>query len=403
MFLVNVRKRAASTRPFSLGVSLMLAVTAIARIASAAPIVPANDEIVVETLPLVAGWAREERLLRRELAQRPRDPGVAVAAAKAFLELARSQGDARYAGRAMGALQAWDPVSAETTPAAVLVMRATVAQFLHDFEGAETTLRMALAREPSNGQALITLATILRVRGRYTESDVICRSLREAGPVLYGVACLAENAGLRGDHAGARKALHGLLDDAALQDPRNAGTRQWLLTSVAEVEELAGRPIDADAAYRQALSAERSGYLLLAYSDFLQRRGRASEVAALLAKEPRSDAVLLRLASAIRSSPGQTASPEARELQARFAAAALRPGTTSAHAREEALFALDVQDDPRQALALARLNVRLQREPIDLLLFARAAVAARDEGARQEVRTLLQQIGLKDARIDGIL
>ena len=303
----------------------------------------------------------------------------------------------------MGALQAWDPASADTTPAAVLVMRATVAQFLHDFDGAEATLKMALAREPSNGQAWITLATILRVRGRYAESDAACRSLRQVGPVLYGVACLAENAGLRGDHAAARTALQGLLADAALQDPRHAGTRQWLLTSVAEVEELAGRPMDAEAAYRQALTAERSGYLLLAYSDFLQRRGRASEVAALLAKEPRSDAELLRLASANRSGSGQTASPEARELQARFAAAALRPGTTSAHAREEALFALDVQDDPQHALALARLNVQLQREPIDMLLFARAAVAARDDAARREVRTLLQQTGLKDARIDAIL
>ena len=87
-------------RPFLVGVSLMLAVTATARMAFAAPSVPANDEIVVETLPFVAGWAREERRLRRELAQRPRDAGVAVAAAKAFLELARAQGDARYAGRA---------------------------------------------------------------------------------------------------------------------------------------------------------------------------------------------------------------------------------------------------------------------------------------------------------------
>ncbi|MEJ7687935.1 MAG: hypothetical protein WKG52_13640 [Variovorax sp.] len=371
--------------------------------AQAQPRVPASDEVIVETLPFVAGWAREERRLRRELAQRPRDESVAIAAAQAYLELARSQGDARYAGRAMGALQAWEPVSAESTPASVLVMHATVAQFLHDFDGAEATLKMALAREPSNAQAWITLATILRVRGRYAESDTACRSLARVGPALYGVACLAENAGLRGDHVAARTALQGLLADAALQGPRNAGTRQWLLTSVAEIEELAGRPAAADAAYRQALDAERSGYLLLAYSDFLQRRGRAVEVAALLAKEPRSDAVLLRLAAAHRSGPGQPTSPEARELQARFEAAAVRPGTAAVHAREEALFALDVQDDPQQALALARLNVQLQREPIDLLVFARAAVAAHDEAARREVKALLQRIGLKDARIDAIL
>lgn len=375
---------------------LVLATVVLAGAAGAAPRVPASDEDIVETLPSIAGWSREERRLRRELAQSPRDEGAAIAAAQAYLALARAQGDARYAGQAMAALQPWEPVSAGATPPAVLVMHATVAQFLHDFDGAEATLKMALARQPTHAQAWITLATLLRVRGRYAESDAACRALGRVGPALYAIACLAENAGLRGEYAVARSALQGLLADPALR----AGTRQWLLNSVAEVEERAGRPAAAELAYRQALAAERSGYLLLAYSDFLQRRGRAAEIAPLLGKEPRSDAVLLRLAVAGR---GDAAQREAQELQARFAAAALRPGTAAVHGREEALFALEVQGDARRALALARVNVQLQREPIDLLLFARAAAAARDQAARGEVKALLQQTGLRDARIDAIL
>ncbi|HUD33394.1 MAG TPA: hypothetical protein VMR43_10335 [Variovorax sp.] len=375
--------------------------------AQAFPRVPASDDVVVEKLPFVAGWANDERRLRRELAQRPRDPDTAIAVARSYLELARSQGDARYAGHAIGALQAWQPITAPGTPASVMVMHATVAQFLHDFDGAEATLEAALRREPANPQAAITLATILRVRGRYAESDIACRALAPAGQPLYAAACLAENAGLRGEHDAARTALQGLLAAPALQGPRNAGMRQWLLTSIAEVEELAGRPAAAEAAYREALKAERSGYVLLALSDFLLRQDRPGEVAGLLAREPRSDAVLLRLASARSRSPGSAPgpreSPEAAELRARFEAAALRPGTTTAHAREEAMFALDVQGDAPRALALARANVGLQREPIDLLLFARAAVAARDGAARQEVRALMKTIGLRDARIDAIL
>ncbi|SDE00406.1 hypothetical protein SAMN05444679_11615 [Variovorax sp. CF079] len=379
---------------------LVPAFVVLAGAAGAAPRVPASDEAIVETLPSIAGWSRDEHRLRRELAQSPRDEGVAIAAAQAYLDLARAQGDARYAGYAMAALQAWEPVSAGATPPAVLVMHATVAQFLHDFDGAEATLKMALARQPTHAQAWITLATILRVRGRYSESDAACRALGRVGPALYAIACLAENAGLRGEHAAARSALQGLLADPALAHPRQAGTRQWLQTSVAEIEERAGRPAAAELAYRQALDTERSGYLLLAYSDFLQRHGRAAEIAPLLGKEPRNDAVLLRLAVAGRRDSAQR---EVQELQARFAAAALRPHATSVHAREQALFALDVQGDARRALALARVNVQLQREPIDLLLFARAAVAARDEAACGEVKTLLQQTGLRDARIDAIL
>ncbi|MFS2049063.1 hypothetical protein ACEN8K_08910 [Variovorax sp. CT11-76] len=169
---------------------------------------------------------------------------------------------------------------------------------------------------------------------------------------------------------------------------------------------LARRPAEADAAYRKALAAERSGYLLLAYSDFLQRAGRVGEIPSLLAKEARSDAVLLRLAIArmhpnARPAP-RAVVPEAEELRERFEAAALRPGTTAQHAREEAMFALDVQGDAKRAVELARLNLRLQREPIDLLVFARAASAAGDAAAREEARALMREIGLKDARVDAI-
>lgn len=390
-------RRTASATAWVAGAALALAAFA----THAVPRMPASDDEVVETLPVVAGWSVEQRRLRRELAQRPNDEATAIAAASTYLDLAREQGDARYAGYAMGALQAWEATPPAQTPPAVLVMRATVAQFLHDFDGAEATLRMALARRPNDAQAWITLATILRVRGRYNESDAACRSLGRSGPAFYGVACLAENAGLRGNHADARQALQALLADPALRDADKAGTRQWLLTSVAEVEELAGRQAEADAAYRKAVAAQRSGYLLLAYSDYLQRVGRHAEIPKLLANEARSDAVLLRLAIAGAAARDKSAQAEADELRQRFEAAALRPGTTALHAREEAMFALDVQNDPKRALELARLNLRLQREPIDFLVFARAASAASDTTARDEVKALMQQIGLKDARVDA--
>jgi Tfp pilus assembly protein PilF len=370
----------------------------------AAPRVPAGDDVIVETLPAIAGWSLEQRRLRQALAQHPHDEATAITAAQAYLELARTQGDARYAGYAIGALQAWDSTAEMQTPPAVLVMRATVAQFLHDFDAAETTLKSALSRQPGNAQAWITLATILRVRGRYAESDAACRALGRAGPAFYGLACLAENAGLRGDHASARDTLRSLLADPNLQGAQQAGTRQWLFTTLAEVEELAGRPTVAEALYKQALQAERSGYLLIAYSDFLLRQKRPAEVPALLAKEPRSDAVLLRLAiAARRADSAGIARQDSEELQARFDAAAQRPGNAEAHAREGALFALDVQGDARRALDLARVNVRLQREPIDLLLLARAAAAANDEEARSELRALMQKTGLRDARIESLL
>ena len=379
--------------------------------AHATPFTPTDDATVVEQLPTLAAWSRDERRLRRELARQPRDSRLAIEAAQSLLQQARAQGDARYAGRAMGVLQAWQPMTAASPPP-ILVMHATVAQYLHDFDGAARSLNWALAANPRDAQGWLTLATIYRVQGDYAKSDAACRAVGQQGQPLYAAACLAENAGLRGDYDSARATLHNLLASRLLRDPRQAATRQWLWASVAEVEELAGRPAAAEAAYRQTRGAGESTYDALAYSDFLLHQQRPAEVLPLLAAEPGSDAVLLRraiaeeqLAARQKSPPGKpgTLKEDVDELAARFEAAALRPGATRVHAREHALFALDVQHDPQRALTLARQNVQLQREPIDLLLFARAAAAADDAAAKREVAALMRKIGLEDARVKALL
>lgn len=393
------RRHGAHWRPLALG--LAVAGSALATV-HAAPRLPASDDQVVETLPGGPGAAKAKRRLRASLQERAGEPAAAVEAAQAYLTLARTQGDARYAGQALAALRAWDAVPAAQTPPEVLVMRATIQQFVHDFDGAEASLKAALARRPADAQAWLTQATLLRVRGRLAESDAACRATGRAGPAVYGIACLAENAALRGRHDEARATLRTLLQDAPLQTDRLAGVRQWLWTTLAEVEERAAQPAAAEAAYREALLLGRDGYLRLAYADFLLQQDRASEVPPLLRAEPRSDPVLLRLAIAERRTSGRPGEA-AEELADRFAAEALRPAGAAGHAREQALFALDVQGNAKQALALARQNIGQQREPTDLLLLARAAHAAGDPAALAEARRVRDEIGLRDARIDALL
>ena len=62
------------------------------------------------------------------------------------------------------------------------------------------------------------------------------------------------------------------------------------------------------------------------------------------------------------------------ELAARFDATRRRGDTV--HRREEARYALEVEDDPARALALARANFAVQKEPADVRLLADAARAA---------------------------
>jgi len=182
-----------------------------------------------------------------------------------------------------------------------------------------------------------------------------------------------------------------------------ASTRSWLLTTLAEVEQRAGRPDIAESTFKQALAVESGGYTLLTYTDFLMDLQRDAEALALLTPQPRTDAVLLRLAiaGARLKSPG--ASADARQVRDTIAQANLRPDARGTHAREQAMFALEVEAMPAAALALARENVRRQREPLDLLVLARSARAAGDENAIREVDQLRREMGLRDRRLDALL
>src|SRR2546427_2973487 len=122
-----------------------LAIASFAAAACAAPYVPKDDTTVLERLPVRPGdpVARELRQLRAELTANPRKRETAVRLAERYFALASSEGDPRYVGYAQAALKTWGDLPAP--PLDVLVMRAILHQYSHDFSGAmrdpETTTR----------------------------------------------------------------------------------------------------------------------------------------------------------------------------------------------------------------------------------------------------------------------
>jgi tetratricopeptide (TPR) repeat protein len=363
----------------------------------AEPIVPRSDAEVVERLPGASGERATERRLRRELAARPDDVPLAVAVARRHLAQARALGDPRHAGLAMAALQRWpDPA---TAPDEVLLLQATLAQYQHEFDGATARLERLLARTPRQPQAWLTLATLRRVQGRYEASDAACAEVASAGATLHALACRAENDALRGRYDAARTALNRLLATPRLE----AETRGWLLTTLAELEDRAGARAAADAAWRAALAADASPYAVLGRADHLIDSGRHAEALMLLADQPSGDGVLLRRAIAGRRGGAVTAAADAREVRERYAQAALRAQAQARHAREQAMFALWIDNDPRRACTFARENVRHQREPLDLLVLAQCARADGDAAARRQVAALVAELGLVDRRIEALL
>ncbi len=374
-------------RPIGRGMAPALLWAGLSALGHAAPTLPTNDDAVVAQLPARVGPVQDAG----RVATGPRD---ALRAARAYLEAAREQGDARFAGLALGALQAWR--QPQRDPLDIVVMQATVAQHVHDFERAAKLLQTALGRDPRQAQGWLTLATVRRVQGRLAASDAACARLAAAGQPVYGAACLAENRALRGDTDAARVAFERLLASS-----RNAALSAWLRVSLAQACELAGEPAVAEVHYRRALTLFPTPFARLALADLLLAGRRPAEAASVLDGMPPGDAVLLRRAIAARALGRDDALELARRLGDRFDAASAR-GDDGSHLRERARHALALAGDAGKARRLARRNLDRQREPADWLILAQAHAALGDHDGLRRLLATMTDLGIRDARVEAL-
>jgi hypothetical protein len=316
-------------------------------------------------------------------------PAQAAAWAARLMAQARAEGDPRHAGEALALLQPW--ASQARAPADVVVALADAEQHLHAFDAARTRLEALAQREPAQAQAWLMLATLHRLQGRWSASNAACARLLALRVQPYADACVAENDALGGRFDAARQRLLRWLGD-----PRAAAQRGWLAAVLGHVAELAGDDRAAERAYRMAVAAGGDRAAAIALADLLLRTGRHAQVRPLLAGQPASDAVLLRVA---RADPHDEVGRDAiGTLRERFRQAQQRGDTATQHARERAQAALYLDRDAAAALHWAEVNLRAQREPLDLALWLEAAVAAGDAAAQRRARAAVEAMGRADAR-----
>jgi tetratricopeptide (TPR) repeat protein len=339
----------------------------------AAPYIPASGQLVVETVPRRGDPAQQElRRLRSQLNASPNDIALAATIARRYIALARSETDPRYLGYAESALAPWWQQAAPPTD--VRLLRATLLQSTHQFTPALADLKAVLASEPQNVQAWLTQATVQTVQGDYSGATVSCARVSGLSIELVGITCIANIGAVTGKAAASEQ-----LPDLTLSRSSNApqDLRVWALTLLAEMAQRRGDATTSEARFRRALTlSPRDSYLLGAYADLLLEQNRAADVLELLRDQERIDALLLRRALALQQAGKQSAmQADVRELAARFDAAAQRGDTV--HQREQARFELVLRHDAKTALALARKNWEVQKEPADIRIYLQAAVQAR--------------------------
>lgn len=364
-------------------------------LAAAAPFVPRDDAVVLETLPGKPGdpTAAELRRLRAAVAAAPTDAEAVARLARRYFDLAMQEGDPRYVGYAEAVLRPWPETAG--TPAEMLVLHGKLRQYRHDFPRAMADFDLALKADPANFAARAWRAAILMVQADYAGVRRECSLLAPYASELQAVACVAYIDATTGNARAAYGRLSAALARAADIEPER---QLWIQTRLAEMAWRFGDPGIAERHFRAGLRlGVNDNFLLAAYADFLLEQGRAAEVMPLLKGWARSDTLLLRLALAARSLKLAEGERYARTLGERFADAALRG--EKLHLQEEARYLLDIKGDALAALAAASENYRTQREPRDALILIEAAFAARDPAAAAPALQWLESSGFESARL----
>ena len=361
-----------------------LSLAAVASSAAEATFKPSDDATVLERLPAASRLA-ELAPLRQAVQTHPERLRPALKLARAYIDLSRARADPRYLGYAEATLAPWPD-----GPAAVTVLRATVAQSRHEFEHALKLLDDVLAQEPGNGQARLTRAIIHQVRGRLDAAAADCRQLIGHTTTLVFMICYSNVESLSGELDSAYDKLAQALNDT---HKPSATVAVWARTVLGEMAVRQGRTAAAARHYKKALEvAPDDIYLQAAYADLLLDRGDNAAVIRLLSERERQDVLLLRLALAGKGTP--EGERWADMLADRFAAAARRGDTT--HAREHARFVLDIQNNPDAALQLARDNWQIQKEPADSRILLRTARAAGQPAAAKPALDWMQAHDFQD-------
>jgi Tfp pilus assembly protein PilF/1,2-phenylacetyl-CoA epoxidase PaaB subunit len=371
----------------------------VSSLAMAAPYTPKSDDTVLERVRTNLNDTQTAKLreMRRALEADPQNGRLAATLARAYIERSRTEADPRYIGRAQAALAPWWTM--ETPPQALLVLRATILQSLHQFPDAIADLEKAVKQDRFDPQAWVTLATVQAVTGDLDGAKRSCVPLFQSSTELVAVTCVTSVASVGGQ---ATKAF----DTLKLALERNQGRatiseKLWAYTTLAETAVRANRT-DAATYYRQALALnEPDVYLIASYADYLLERGRAREVMALIGNNIRPDALLLRLILAEKALNAPMLKAHVDTMKARMAASRARGDTV--HRREEAIFTLHALGDAGTALELARANFGVQKEPIDVRILLESAIAARQFTAARPALEFFKQTRLEDAAITKLV
>lgn len=366
--------------------------------------IPSDDSTVIDELPSAVIKLSQQLRQQRQVNVSNRTAEDLLQEAARSYRIATADSSPRAYGRTLAILRGW-PQALEQPPGYHVLM-AAVLQHNHEFTLAIEHLDQALAMEPDNAQALLIKAQIGMVTGEHAMARDNCNTLRSLVHPSLHLNCQAQLDGVTGNAAPALAALEQSLDNGR---PPAGANRVELLLSAAVIAHRLGLSDHARQRYLEVLQqTPRNVYALTRFGDLLLETGLAGQLVTLLDAYPAESLnteLRILLAEALQAIGSSEASARARvltdTLEQEFSIALMR-GEALPH-KTYARFSLNLLERPGQALAAAKENWTLQREPSDTLLLARAALAAEDQETLEQVRQWVSNTGLESRQLDSVL
>ena len=368
--------------------------------ASAAPYIPQDESQILERLPYRAENAeiRGIKSLQQNLAKNQANADLSAELAERYYQQALRQGDPRYIGYAESVLLPWKKQN--NPPAKIRLVRAEIAQFLHDFPSAKTDLDAILQAEPDHLGARAVRAILLLVQAEFKSAREDCRQLALRSPSLIAKACELTVRAINGEALVAYEALRTALQQSP-QAPSNE--RRWVITRLAEIAQRLELNGEAEQHFQRAIALDSNDqYLLASYADFLLDQGQAQKAAQLLRGKERNDVLLFRWALAEKILRSSLADELKQQISERITAA--RQRGDKLHLADEASYELHFRHNAPAALKLAQENwASLQREPSDVRLLLETAMAAGDATAAAPAIHWMQETRHEDPRLRQLM
>jgi len=256
----------------------------------------------------------------------------------------------------------WRASPAKTPEA--LLQGAWLAQAEHQFDEARALIAQALALSPNNPQAWLLEASIALIQGDRQAARQACRQVAHNVSPIVSITC---NARLANNAKDIQKSYNTLTQLSSLS--MGEDIKPWVYSTTADLAKSLGNLKEAEHWYFRAIQLFPSVQNRAAYLDILLDKKKYQKVITLVSMTEPTPALSLRRLMA-KKALGHDIEQNIHEIDHVFKH--WIDEKDFKHAREMALFYLDIVNDVKLAHSLARENFAIQKETEDRNLLERS-------------------------------